>query len=101
MQRAPPSPRWRAERCARSTRQIVMRFRLLPPDTAPETKLLLWGRGLRAFGDGFVSLLLPVYLTALGFGDVAVGAIATATLLGSAALSIVVGFRAHRAPRRR
>ncbi len=77
-----------------------MTLRLLPAGSLPETRLLLWGRGLRAFGDGFISLLLPVYLRALGFDDVAVGAIATATLLGSAALSILVGFRAHRLPRR-
>src|SRR5437899_1699274 len=36
---------------------------------------VLWVRGLRAFGDGFVSLLLPVYLIALGFGPLAVGAL--------------------------
>ena len=28
---------------------------------------LLWVRGLRDFGDGFVAVLLPIYLTAFGF----------------------------------
>ena len=71
-------------------------MRLLPDDVLSETRLLLWGRALRAFGDGFVSLLLPFYLTLLGFGPSAVGAIITATLAGSAALTLTVGFTAHR-----
>jgi MFS family permease len=57
---------------------------------------VLWVRALRAFADGYVSLLLPVYLIALGFSAFEVGVIATATLLGSAALSLLVGLRAHR-----
>lgn len=57
---------------------------------------LLWSRGLRAFADGYVSLLLPVYLIALGFGAFEVGVIATATLFGSGVLTLVVGFQAHR-----
>ena len=57
---------------------------------------LLIARGLRAFGDGFISLLLPVYLLALGFTPFEVGVIATGTLLGSAALTLVVGHYAHR-----
>jgi MFS family permease len=62
--------------------------------------MLLWGRGLRAFGDGFVSVLLPVYLTALGFGTFETSALIAATLLGSAGLSLAVGFTAHRFGRR-
>src|SRR5437667_409837 len=38
---------------------------------------------MRAFGDGFISLLLPVYLTALGYGPVAVGVVTTATMVGA------------------
>jgi MFS family permease len=57
---------------------------------------VLTARGLRAFSDGYVSLLLPVYLIALGFSPFQVGVIATGTLLGSAALSLVVGLHAHR-----
>jgi MFS family permease len=59
-------------------------------------RLVLAARGARGFGDGFVSLLLPVYLTSLGFGPVEIGAIATATLLGSAAATLGVGFVTHR-----
>ena len=48
-------------------------------------------RRVRAFADGFVSVLLPVYLLELGFGVVAIGAIVTATLIGSALLTLWVG----------
>jgi MFS family permease len=57
---------------------------------------LLWSRALRAFADGYVSLLFPVYLVALGFGPFHVGVIATATLLGSGVLTFLVGLHAHR-----
>jgi MFS family permease len=71
-------------------------MRLLPRDLRPEARLLLLGRGLRAFGDGFVSLLLPVYLKLLGFSNARIGLLVTATLAGSAALTLGVGFIAHR-----
>src|SRR5678809_571449 len=48
---------------------------------------ILVARGLRAFGDGYISLLLPVYLLSLGFSAFDVGIIATATLFGSGALT--------------
>ena len=57
---------------------------------------LLSARGVRAFGDGCISLLLPVYLVELGFGTVEVGIVTTATLLGSAAATMLVGLVAHR-----
>jgi MFS family permease len=57
---------------------------------------LLAARGLRAFADGYVSLLLPIYLIGLGLTPFQVGAIATATLLGSGALTLLVGLRANR-----
>lgn len=53
-------------------------------------------KGLRAFGDGFVSLLLPLYLLELGYGPLQVGIIATATLLGSGAMTLLVGLHAYR-----
>ena len=65
------------------------------PSFAPIRRILL-AKGLRAFGDGFVSVLLPLYLLELGFRPLQVGIIATATLLGSGALTLAVGVRAHR-----
>lgn len=52
---------------------------------------LFAARALRDMGDGFVAVLLPVYLLALGFATLQVGIIATASLLGSALLTIAVG----------
>lgn len=57
---------------------------------------LLLAKGLRGFGDGFVSLLLPLHLLNLGFTAFQVGIIATTTLLGSGLLTIVVGARGGR-----
>jgi len=57
---------------------------------------LLVAKGLRAFGDGYVSLLLPLYLLGLGFGPLQVGIIATTTLVGSGLLTLVVGLHAWR-----
>jgi MFS family permease len=57
---------------------------------------LLVAKGLRAFGDGYVSLLLPVYLLELGLSPLQVGIIATTTLLGSGLLTLFVGLHAHR-----
>jgi len=62
----------------------------------PHVNRLLVARGLRAFGDGYVSLLLPLYLIELGFSPLQVGLIATVTLLGSGALTLVVGLQAYR-----
>jgi len=45
---------------------------------------------------GFISLLLPFYLTLLGFGALEVGLIITATLLGSGLMTLAVGMIAHR-----
>jgi len=76
-------------------------WRLLPEGASRDAGILLSARAIRAFADGFVSVLLPVYLTRLGFRDFHVGAIAAATLAGSAALTLLVGLLAHRFPRRR
>jgi MFS family permease len=71
----------------------MMDTALLPPSAVNR---VLIAKGLRAFGDGFVSLLLPVYLLELGFGPLQVGILATATLLGSGLLTLGVGLHAHR-----
>jgi len=63
---------------------------------SPDVRRLLWVRGLRAFGDGYVSLLLPLYLITLGLSPFQVGVIATGTLLGSGILTLLVGLHAYR-----
>lgn len=58
--------------------------------------LLYTARGLRGFGDGFAIIVLPAYMTALGYDAVAVGLVATASLLGTALLTLMVGWIAPR-----
>ncbi len=58
--------------------------------------LLLAARGLRGFGDGFAIIVLPAYLSALGYDPMAVGIIATTSLLGTALLTLTVGIVAPR-----
>jgi MFS family permease len=63
-------------------------------------RILLAARAVRAFGDGCAALLVPVYLSVLGFGPAEVGVLTTAMLLGSATLTLGVSFLAHRVPAR-
>jgi MFS family permease len=53
-------------------------------------------RGVRGFGDGFAVIILPAYLTTLGYTPFQIGLVATAALLGSALLTLAVGFFAPR-----
>jgi MFS family permease len=69
---------------------------LLPSGVDPAVAPLLLGRGLRAFADGYVAVLLPAYLLALGFGKFDVGLLSTATLAGSAVATLAVGAVGHR-----
>jgi MFS family permease len=89
-----PGRRWQ-----RLTRARLVRL-VLPEGVSRDARVLLGARAVRAFGDGFVSVLLPVYLLALGYGAVAVGTLSTATLLGSAVLTLVVGLYAPRVGRK-
>ncbi|GAB3627636.1 hypothetical protein PTE30175_02329 [Pandoraea terrae] len=66
----------------------------------PAVISLLVAKGLRAFGDGYVSLLLPLYLLGLGFTPLQVGVVATATLLGSGLMTLAVSLYAGRYPYR-
>lgn len=74
----------------------------LSPDAPPphDVRRLLLAKGLRGFADGFVSLLLPLHLLNLGFTPFQVGLVATATLLGSGVLTLLVGAQAGRFPSR-
>jgi MFS family permease len=62
----------------------------------PDVRRIVWGRAIRGFADGFVSVLLAQYLVGLGFSPVEVGAIVTGTLVGSAVLTLTFGLTAHR-----
>ena len=57
------------------------------PGPRGRAALLFAARGLRGFGDGFAVIILPAYLSALGYDPIAVGIVATASLLGTALLT--------------
>ncbi len=68
---------------------------LAPRDADPSARTLVAGRALRAFVDGYIAVLLPAYLLALGFDVWTVGVLSTATLLGSALATLAVGAWGH------
>lgn len=75
-------------------------WRFLPAGTTRDAAVLIAARAVRAYADGFVSVLLPLYLTTRGLNGLQIGAVATAMLLGSAVLTLLVGLAAHRLRRR-
>jgi len=64
--------------------------------TPPDILCLYGARALRGFGDGFAIIILPVYLSAIGFSPQQIGLVASASLLGTAALTLITGFIAPR-----
>jgi MFS family permease len=74
---------------------------VLPMGGDPSVLPLLAGRALRALVDGYMAVLLPAYLLAIGLGTLEVGIIATVTMLGSALFTIAVGAWGHRFRSRR
>src|SRR5438105_149293 len=72
-----------------------------PKAEASDTLRILVARGLRAFGDGCVSLLVPIYLLQLGFSALEIGAIVTSTLIGTALVTLWAGMVANRYSLRR
>ncbi|AOY90716.1 MFS transporter [Cupriavidus sp. USMAA2-4] len=74
---------------------------VLPPGVDASARFLLLGRALRGICDGFIAVLLPAYLLGLGFAQLAVGLISSATLIGSALATILVGLLGNRFPQRR
>jgi MFS family permease len=61
--------------------------------SAPSTIAYLYAaRAARGFGDGFAAIILPAYLIEIGFDPFQIGLVATAALLGSAALTLAIGF---------
>ena len=63
---------------------------------SPVIARVLLVRGLRAFADGYVSLLLPIYLITLGMSPLQVGVITAGTLFGSGVLTLWIGLQAYR-----
>jgi MFS family permease len=53
-------------------------------------------RAARGFGDGFAAIILPAYLSELGFNPFQIGVVAAAALLGSAVMTLAIGILAPR-----
>ncbi|HXG96797.1 MAG TPA: MFS transporter [Gemmatimonadales bacterium] len=75
----------------------VSTLRALPPDG----RLLLLTRFTRLFAYGALSVVLVLYLTALGIGTRQIGVLLTLTLMGDTAVSLWLSTRADRIGRRR
>ncbi len=73
---------------------------MFPRTATADAARLVATRGARGFADGLASVLLASYLSRLGFTPLQIGAIVTATLLGSAGLMLAIGLAGHRWPRR-
>src|SRR5256885_5466013 len=65
-----------------------------------DASVIFSARALRGFADGAVSVLLASHLSYIGFSPAQIGAVVTATLLGSAALTLGLGLLADRLQRR-
>ena len=63
---------------------------------AKEQLYVYAARAARGFGDGFAIIVLPAYLTEIGFDPFRIKIIATAALLGTAATTLAAGFLAAR-----
>ncbi len=70
-------------------------------DLDRDARILFATRGLRMFGYGFVSVVLVLYLAAIGLPDPEIGLLLTLTLLGDAAISLWLTTHADRVGRRR
>ena len=74
---------------------------LFPETADANARRVLIARALRAVADGYVSILLPAYLLALGLDAFQVGVVSTATLMGSAGLTLLAGLITNRFGHRR
>jgi len=77
--------------------KVIIPFRWLSKDG----KLLLVARILRTFAYGFLSVILAIYLKLIGFNDLYIGFILTATLVNSVIFTLIASFYADRIGRRK
>ena len=64
-------------------------------------RLLFLTRAVRLFAYGFLSIILVLYLTSVGLGDVQVGLLLALTLVGDTIISLLITTRADRIGRKR
>jgi MFS family permease len=61
-----------------------------------DIRLLYAARCVRGIGDGYAAVILPAYLTQIGFTSTQIGFLAAAALLGTAVFTLAVGLIAPR-----
>ncbi|HXU94932.1 MAG TPA: MFS transporter [Candidatus Nitrosotalea sp.] len=64
-------------------------------------KLLLGARIVRTFSYGFLSVILAIYLKIIGFGDISIGIVLTATLVNSVFFNILSSLYADKIGRKK
>jgi MFS family permease len=64
-------------------------------------KLLLAAKAIRTFAYGFLSVILAIYLKLIGFNDLYIGLVLTATLVNSVIFTLIASFYADRIGRRK
>ncbi len=74
-----------------------MNWNLLNPDC----RLLFFTRAARLFAYGFLSVILVLYLSAMGYNETQIGLLLTLTLLGDTLISFWITLSADRIGRRR
>ena len=72
----------------------------LPPWLGRDLRLLFTGRALRSLSLGYLNVIAPIYLVALGYTALRVGVVFTAGSLGSMVLTALVGLVADRVGRK-
>src|SRR5215212_3903145 len=77
--------------------KVIIPFKWLSKDG----KLLLAARTLRTFAYGFLSVILAIYLKLVGFNDLHIGIILSATLINSVVFTLISSFYADRIGRRK
>jgi MFS family permease len=70
-------------------------------DFSTDAKLFIFAKGFRSFGYGFISIVVVVYLQALGFGTLAIGILLSLGSVGSAFANVLVSGLGDRVGRRR
>jgi MFS family permease len=71
------------------------------PWLSKDGKLLLTARILRTFGYGFLSVVLAIYLTLLGFNDILIGLLLGATLVNSVVFTLIASICTDKIGRRK
>jgi MFS family permease len=77
--------------------KVIISFRWLSKDG----KLLLAAKIIRTFAYGFLSVILAIYLKLIGFNDLYIGIILSATLINSVVFTLIASFYADRLGRRK